>query len=92
MLGSNVSTARWLIIIDLLTDATIAFLVAMAGIWAYLKFFPIQEMATVIRSFVEPSDYVVIYIVTLVIAFIISSRYANRLFKNSTIQTIKEEV
>ncbi|MBR5976272.1 MAG: ABC transporter ATP-binding protein, partial [Clostridia bacterium] len=92
MLGSNVSTARNLIIIDLMTDAAVAFGLAVAGVWAFLKYLPTNDLALSIKGFVGMSDYVLIFVLVIAMAFIIAARYANRLFKKSSIQTIKEEV
>lgn len=92
MLGANTGVCRDLLIVDLLVDANLAFAITTLAIYLLNKFIPSFYLVETVVSFVTLPQFIVIYLIVVLISLIISIRYANRLFKKSTMTTIKEEV
>ncbi len=92
MLGANVGVSRNLLIIDLLTDANLAYLLTLGGLKLLSHYLPDNFLSTATSQFMGVNDFVIIYLIVVVISLMISLRYSQKLFKNSTMETIKEEV
>lgn len=92
ILGATKKVARELLNLELLVDINVAFWSFMALVffvnskvvgWKYL-----QDLV----SFFTARDYVVIYIILVIMSLLISNRYAHKLFKDSVMNTYREEV
>ena len=92
MLGANVSVSRHLLILDLMTDANIAYAVTLLGVKLLSLYKPDMGLIKAMTQFMGAPEYIAIYVIVLVISILISLRYSKKLFKNTTINTIKEEV
>lgn len=92
MLGGNTSVCRDLLVIDLLVDANLAYIISMAAFHILYKFFPDVYVLNNIAEFVTGWQFAAVYLIVVLISVIISIRYASKLFKKSTMVTIKEEV
>ena len=92
MLGANTRVCRELLIIDMLVDANIAYLISMVIFRVLYEINPKLELVAAVFEFVSIPQFVCIYLIIVLIALVISIRYANKLFKKSTMVTIKEEV
>ena len=92
ILGATKNVAKQLLDIELLIDINIAYvsflgitLLARSGIItnSYLK-----DMV----EFFTFKDFVLIYVVLIIMSLLISNRYAHKLFKSSVMKTYREEV
>ena len=92
MLGSPKKVARHLLIIELLTVTNIAYfgfiLLVYLNKMQVLRWGPLA----VIREFFTRSDYVIIYLITIVLSLLISEKYAAKIFKKSVMNSYREEV
>ena len=92
MLGSPKKVARHLLIIELLTVTNIAYfgfiLLVYLNKIQVLRWGPLA----VIREFLTRSDYVIIYLITIVLSLLISEKYAAKIFKKSVMNSYREEV
>ena len=92
ILGGSKRVIRNFISIELLADFNIAYLVmltfAMLSKYGILK---INYFAN-ITNYLALKDYVVIYIILTAMSYLISIRYARKLFKSSAMKTYNEEV
>ena len=92
MLGSPKKVARHLLIIELLTVTNIAYfgfiLLVYLNKMQVLRWGPLA----VIREFLTKSDYVIIYLITIILSLLISEKYAAKVFKKSVMNSYREEV
>ena len=92
ILGGSKRVIRNFISIELLADFNIAYLLmltfAMLSKYGILK---INYFAN-ITNYLALKDYVVIYIILTAMSYLISIRYARKLFKSSAMKTYNEEV
>ncbi len=92
MLGSPKKVARHLLIIELLTVTNIAYfgfiLLVYLNKMQVLRWGPLA----VIREFFTRSDYIIIYLITIVLSLLISEKYAAKIFKKSVMNSYREEV
>lgn len=92
MIGANKSTARDLLIIELLVVANLAFFLFTGTVLLTGNgIIPLGFMQTIL-DYLKFSDYAVLYVVLMLMSFLISLKYAKKLFKDSAMKTIKEEV
>ena len=92
MLGGTKKTAKDLLITELFVVSNIAYFVFV--IIAYLQridILNINFIDTVNRYFVL-KDYIILYVVVILMSYLISLKYANKLFKNSAMNTYREEM
>ena len=92
MLGGTKKTAKDLLITELFVVSNIAYFVFV--IIAYLQridILHINFIDTVNRYFVF-KDYIILYVVVILMSYLISLKYANKLFKNSAMNTYREEM
>lgn len=92
MLGASQKISLQLLIIELLTLANVAYISFMAIL--YLKTKNIIKFAFLktIINYLKLSDYLLIYLTLIIISLLISLKFSQKLFKNSAIKTIGEEV
>ena len=92
MLGSPKKVARHLLIIELLTVTNIAYFGFI--LLVYLNKMQVLRWGTlaVIREFLTRSDYVIIYLITIILSLLISEKYAAKVFKKSVMNSYREEV
>ncbi|MCQ2554764.1 MAG: ATP-binding cassette domain-containing protein [Clostridia bacterium] len=92
MLGANVGVSRVLLMIELVLDATIAYGLTVGLVYLGSIYFPEQQLISNVLQYFDLNSYIIVYVILAVIAVLISLRYSRKLFTNSTIKTIKEEV
>lgn len=92
MLGASQKISLQLLIIELLTLANVAYISFIAIL--YLKTKNIIKFAFLktIINYLKLSDYLLIYLTLIIISLLISLKFSQKLFKNSAIKTIGEEV
>ncbi len=92
MLGATKKVSREILIIELLNDANIAYL--LFGGFLVLNYFEIisVKFAHTIIDYMGVKDYIVLYIILLFMSYLISTKFAKKIFKDSAMKTLKEEV
>lgn len=92
MLGSSSKTTKNLLTIELGVITNIAFLIFMSLIVLVntdiLKLKYIKDLS----SFLGIKEYIIIYLILLLMSYLTSLRYARKLFKNSSLSVYREEV
>lgn len=91
MLGSSSKTAKNLLDIELNMITNIAFLlfiglILLSNSITGLKF--IKDLA----EFLTLKEYIIIYLILIIMSYLTSTRYASKLFKKSAMNAIKERV
>ena len=92
ILGANSRHIKRILDIELFFDATVAYLVYMTVILlvkykvVYIKFI------NNILEYLSIRDYVLIYVILIVMSYLISTRYARKIFKQSAMKSYREEV
>lgn len=92
MLGSSSKTAKNLLDIELNLITNIAYftfiLLIVLVSCDIIKLSFIKDLS----AFLGLKEYIIIYVILLVMSYLTSTRYASKLFKKSAIQTYREEV
>ena len=92
MLGASKKVSRKLLIYELFIIANIAFLVFLIMVYLYLiKLIKFDFIETVL-TYLKLKDYIILYILLMIMSYIISSKFAKTLFKKSAMSTFVEEV
>lgn len=92
MLGANKKICKQLIIIELLIIANIAYIIFGAVIILQAKGYINQEFIQTIIEYLKIRDYAILYVILILMSYLISLKYAKKLFKDSSINAYKEEV
>ena len=92
MLGATRKVSKQLLIIELLTVANLAYIIF--AICIYLNYCGVFSWNFVnnMLKFLTLGDYIILYIIVLGMSYLISLKYARKLFKNSVMKTLTEEV
>ena len=92
MLGASKKISRELLIIELINVANIAYL--LFGVFLVLNYFNVINIgfAHTILEYMRIRDYILLYIILVTMSYLISSKFAKKLFKDSAMKTLKEEV
>ena len=92
MLGTSRKVAVELLIIELLMVANIAYFTFIGVIGLErVKIINVGFIETII-NYMKVSDYVILYLILIGMSYLISLRFARKLFKKSVMITMKEEV
>lgn len=92
MLGATKKISRQLLIIELLAVSNLAYFLFITFLqFGRVKLFDIKFI-NMINNYLTIRDYIVLYIILILMSYLVSQKFANKLFKNSAIKTIKEEV
>lgn len=92
MLGATKKVSKQLLIIELLTVSNLAYFSFILII--YLNSINIINIKFVhtILVYLKLSDYIILYIILTLMSYLISEKFAKKLFKNSAMSTIREEI
>ena len=92
MLGASKKVSRELLIIELINVANIAYL--LFGVFLVLNYFNVINInfAMLILEYMSIKDYILLYIILVIMSYLISSKFAKKIFKDSAMKTLKEEV
>ena len=92
MLGASKKISRELLIIELINVANIAYL--LFGIFLVLNYLDVINIgfAHTILEYMRVRDYILLYIILIMMSYLISSKFAKKIFKDSAMKTLKEEV
>ena len=92
ILGANFIHLKRILDIEIFTDATIAYLVYI-GLTLLVKFNVIYiKFIANIYEYLKLRDYVLMYIILVLMSYLISQRFSNKIFKNSAMTSYREEV
>ena len=92
ILGCEQKNVKKILDIELFANATIAYLAYLVLI--YLVKIGVLNNTTIIDilSYLHPLDYVLMYLILIAMSYLISTRYASKIFKTSAMKSYKEEV
>ena len=92
MLGATKKVSRELLILELINVANIAYLLFGGFILLnYYKVINIKFINTII-DYMSVRDYILVYVILIVMSYLISNRFAKKIFKDSAMKTLKEAV
>ena len=91
-LGGSRKISKQLLDIELFVIATIAYCLFMAIIGlVYADIINIKILTSMVK-YLTPSNYVLMYFITIGLSYLISTRFAKNIFQNSVMSTYREEV
>lgn len=90
MLGATKKIAKNLLIIELLTVSNLAYFITLGFIYlGKIKVFSLKFVDT-IYNYLHVSDYIILYVVLILMSYLISQKFSKKLFKSSAVSAIKE--
>ena len=92
MLGATRKICKQLLIIELLVVENLAFIISLSVVVLQAKHLINLGFIQTIVDYLKIKDYVILYVVLMAMSYIISLKYARKLFKDSSIKTYNEEV
>ena len=90
MLGANKTVSKQLLIIDLLTVFNLSYIVVLIVVYLNSKGIINAEFINDINRYLKITDYIFLYVILLLMSYLLSQKYAKKLFKNSAMKTIQE--
>ena len=92
MLGATKKICKQLLIIELLTISNLSyFLYLIALLLNHEKVFNLKFLDTA-TNYLTIRDFIILYLILTVMSYLISQKFAKKLFKKSAISSMKEEV
>lgn len=91
-LGGSRKISKQMLDIELFVIATLAYCLFMVIIAMVNVGVISSEILTSMIKYLNPGNYVMIYVIAIGLAYLISTRFARNLFKNSVMNTYREEV
>jgi hypothetical protein len=92
ILGTTRKTCKSLLQIELLNDEVIAYFIFLIIIkLCKIKVININTINEIIK-YLNVKDYIVLFIILIVMSYLISARYSRSLFKRSALETYREEI
>lgn len=92
MLGASKNVCKELLIIELLTITNLSyFIFILIAELNKAKVISVNFIDTVNRYFIF-NDYIILYIILIIMSLLISIKYSSQLFKNSVMSVYREEV
>lgn len=91
ILGVNKKITKELLTIELLNVSAIAYIVFIGTVTLVKMQILNINMSDIIR-YLNIKEYIIIYLIITLMAYLISNRYSRKLFKDTTMNTIREKV
>ena len=92
MLGATYKNVKRILDIELFINSSIAYITMMVLIYL-VKINVINfEYVSKLTNYLELREYVLMYVILVVMSQLISRRFSKKLFKNTAINTYNEEV
>ena len=92
ILGGNYRQIKKITDIELLMDATLGYAFYI-GICVLVRYNVINiKMISNVMDYLKISDYILMYLILIVISYLISTRFSSKLFKKSAMKSYREEV
>ena len=92
MLGSSKKVARQLLVIELFIISNLAYFSFMGCLYLNKINIISYNLFNTINDFLIFKDYLLLYIILIVLSFLTSEKYAAKIFKNSVMNSYREEV
>ncbi len=92
MLGATFANVKRILDIELFVNASIAYGVLLGVLYCIKTNVIKAEHIAKLTEFLSMREYVLIYVVLIVMAKLVSSKFARKLFKKTAISTYNEEV
>lgn len=92
MLGSSKKVARQLLVIELFIISNLAYFSFMGCLYLNKINIISYNLFNTINDFLVFKDYLLLYIILIVLSFLTSEKYAAKIFKNSVMNSYREEV
>ena len=92
ILGANYSHIKRILDIELFTNASLAYLVYILIIVLVKHKILHIEFIYNILEYLKLRDYILVYIILVVMSYFISTRFASKIFKKSAMNSYREEV
>ncbi len=92
MLGGSKKVSKQLLIIELLTVTNLVYLLFTG--FVYLNKINILNVSFVndMANYLKLGDYIILYLILIGMSYLISLKYAKKLFKDTVIKTLREEI
>lgn len=92
MLGATKKVSKELLIYELLIDSNLAYFTFIIFIYlSKIYKFNIEFIDTILK-YLTMKDFILLYLILMLMSYLISQKFAKKLFKKSAISTMKEEV
>ena len=92
ILGANYRRIKKVLDVELFMDANIGYFVFIGLILLTKKGIIVHNKINNIVEYLQLRDYVLMYIILIFMSYLISSRYAAKIFKKSAMKAYREEV
>lgn len=92
MLGATYKNVRRILDIELFINSTLSYAVLMLFIYLVKSDVIVLNYISKISNFLSAREYILMYLILIVISRLISIKFAKKLFKNTAINTYNEEV
>lgn len=92
LLGSNKKVLKKLLIMELVTVCNLVYFIFIILTIIYKNISLNISTLEIITYYLTLKDYIILYIILVLMSYLISSRYSRKIFKDSVITTLKEEV
>ena len=92
ILGANNKNMKRILDVELFTNASLAYIVYMIMIVSTNNGIIQNKTISDILSYLQIRDYILMYIILITMSYLISTRFARKIFKNSAMKAYKEEV
>lgn len=92
MLGATRKVSKQLLIIELLIVENLAYLISIGVIILQARQIINWSFVQTLLDYLNISDYIILYVILIAMSYIISLKYAKKLFKETSIKTYNEEV
>ncbi len=92
MLGATRKVSKQLLVIELLIVENLAYLISIGVIMLQAKQIINWSFVQTLLDYLNISDYIILYVILIAMSYIISLKYAKKLFKETSIKTYNEEV
>ena len=92
ILGASANKVKKILDVELFMDATIGYLVLLVLVMLINRNIIKVDMFNSILEYLNISHYILLYFILIFISYLLSTRFAKKMFKKSAIVTYKEEV
>ena len=92
ILGANRCIAKQILDIELFANATLAYIICILSI--YMVKMGVLDIASIktLLPFIGIKEIIIMYVILIIMSKLISNRFARKIFKNSVMKTMAEEV
>lgn len=92
MLGARMKDVKRILDIELFFNSTFAYLLFLVDVILIKNNIIKNQSVQELLSFIQIKDYIITYVMVVVMARLSSNRFAKKIFKKSAITTYNEEI